>query len=148
LLLGQTSAEEIKIQLGSALAPSKSDSEQKEKHLVVRGRDLESGLPKSIKVGSSEVREALAPVVHQIIEQITEVIEESPPEMVNDIVGKGIVLCGGGALLEGLDKLITEETKIPVWVADDPQTCVVRGCGKVLEDESLLKKVKVIGGLR
>jgi len=148
LLLGQASAEEIKIQLGSAVPPAKSSTEQKERQLVVRGRDLETGLPKSIKISSEEVREAIAPVIHQVIEQITEVIEEAPPEMINDIVGKGIVLCGGGALINGLDKLISEETKIPVWVADDPQTCVVRGCGKVLEDENLLRKVKVIGGLR
>jgi len=148
LLLGQASAEDIKIQLGSAIPPIKSSPEQKEKQLVIRGRDLENGLPKSIKISSEEVREAIAPVIHQIVEQISEVIEEAPPEMINDIVTKGIVLCGGGALISGLDKLISEETKIPVWVADDPQTCVVRGCGKVLEDESLLKKVKVIGGLR
>jgi rod shape-determining protein MreB len=148
LLLGQASAEDIKIQLGSAIPPIKSSPEQKEKQLVIRGRDLENGLPKSIKISSEEVREAISPVIHQIVEQISEVIEEAPPEMINDIVGKGIVLCGGGALISGLDKLISEETKIPVWVADDPQTCVVRGCGKVLEDESLLRKVKVIGGLR
>jgi rod shape-determining protein MreB len=148
LLLGQASAEDIKIQLGSAIPPVKSSPEQKEKQLVIRGRDLENGLPKSIKISSEEVREAIAPVIHQIVEQISEVIEEAPPEMINDIVTKGIVLCGGGALISGLDKLISEETKIPVWVADDPQTCVVRGCGKVLEDETLLKKVKVIGGLR
>ncbi|MCJ7829550.1 rod shape-determining protein [Patescibacteria group bacterium] len=149
LLLGQASAEEIKIQLGSAIPPVHQLPEQpKERQLVVRGRNLETSLPKSIKISSEEVREAMAPVIHQIIEQISEVIEEAPPEMINDIVAKGIVLCGGGALINGLDKLISEETKIPVWVADDPQTCVVRGCGKVLEDEVLLKKVKVIGGLR
>ncbi len=148
LLLGQASAEDIKIQLGSAIPPVKSSPEQKEKQLVIRGRDLENGLPKSIKISSEEVREAIAPVIHQIVEQISEVIEEAPPEMINDIVAKGIVLCGGGALISGLDRLISEETKIPVWIADDPQTCVVRGCGKVLEDETLLRKVKVIGGLR
>jgi len=148
LLLGQASAEDIKIQLGSAIPPVKSSPEQKEKQLVIRGRDLENGLPKSIKISSEEVREAITPVIHQIVEQISEVIEEAPPEMINDIVAKGIVLCGGGALISGLDKLISEETKIPVWIADDPQTCVVRGCGKMLEDETLLKKVKVIGGLR
>ena len=148
LLLGQASAEDIKIQLGSAIPPVKSSPEQKEKQLVIRGRDLETGLPKSIKISSEEVREAITPVIHQIVEQISEVIEEAPPEMINDIVAKGIVLCGGGALISGLDKLISEETKIPVWIADDPQTCVVRGCGKMLEDETLLKKVKVIGGLR
>ena len=148
LLLGQASAEDIKIQLGSAIPPVKSSPEQKEKQLVIRGRDLENGLPKSIKISSEEVREAITPVIHQIVEQISEVIEEAPPEMINDIVAKGIVLCGGGALISGLDRLISEETKIPVWMADDPQTCVVRGCGKMLEDEKLLNKFRVMGGLR
>lgn len=144
LLLGEATAEEIKIQLGSAYA----DRSIKEKQMVVRGRDLETGLPKSIKIGTAEIREAIAPVISQIVEEITEVIEETPPELVSDIVGRGIVLCGGVAQLAGLDKLIAEETKMPVWIADDPMTCVVRGCGKVLEDESLLKRVRVTGGLR
>lgn len=153
LLLGQATAEEIKIQLGSALPPShllpkEQVGEFKEKQLVVRGRDLENGLPKSIKISAQEVREAISPVIHQIIEQITDVIEETPPELMTDIVAKGIVLCGGGALIQGLDKLIAEETKMPVWVAEEPQTCVVRGCGKLLEDEKLLNKFRVIGGLR
>ena len=143
LLLGQASAEEIKIQLGSAQAP-----EVKEKQLVIRGRDLETGLPKSIKISAQEVREAIAPVIHQIIEQIAEVIEEAPPELTTDIVSKGIILCGGCSLLQGLDKLISEETKIPAWTAEEPQTCVVRGCGKLLENKDLLVKFKVIGGLR
>jgi len=143
LLLGQASAEEIKIQLGSAQAP-----EVKEKQLVIRGRDLETGLPKSIKISAQEVREAIAPVIHQIIEQIAEVIEEAPPELTTDIVSKGIILCGGCSLLQGLDKLISEETKIPAWTAEEPQTCVVRGCGKLLEDEKLLNKFRVIGGLK
>jgi len=142
ILLGEATAEEIKIQLGSAY-PS-----PKEKQMVVRGRDLETGLPKSIKIGTEEVREAIAPVVRQIVETISEVIEETPPELVSDIVARGITLCGGTAQLAGFDKLIAEETKMPVWLADEPQTCVVRGCGKVLEDEGLLKKVRVVGGLR
>ncbi len=146
LLLGQATAEDLKIQLGSALAPKVEDG--KERQLVVRGRDLESGLPKSIKIQSSEVREAIAPVIRQIIDQISDLVEEAPPELVTDIVGKGIVLCGGGALIANLDKLIAEETKMPVWVADEPQTCVVRGCAKLLSDEKLLNKFKVIGGLR
>jgi len=116
--------------------------------MVVRGRDLETGLPKSVKIGSTEVREALSPVVRQIVETVSEVIEESPPELVSDIVGRGITLCGGVAQLAGFDKLIAEETKIPVWLADNPMTAVVRGCGKVLEDENLLKNVRVTGGLR
>jgi rod shape-determining protein MreB len=116
--------------------------------MVVRGRDLETGLPKSIKVGSNEVREAVAPIVRQIVDQVAEVIEETPPELVADIVSRGITLCGGVAQLRGLDKLIAEEVKMPVWVADDPMTAVVKGCGRVLENEGLLKKVKVSGGLK
>jgi len=153
LLLGQASAEEIKIQLGSALPPARlvpkeQAAEVKEKQLVIRGRDLETGLPKSIKISAQEVREAIAPVIHQIIEQIAEVIEEAPPELTTDIVSKGIILCGGGSLIQGLDKLIAEETKIPTWTAEEPQTCVVRGCGRLLEDEKLLNKFRVIGGLK
>lgn len=159
LLLGQASAEEIKIQLGSALPPdrlankgAKGDkeaaSDYREKQMVVRGRDLETGLPKSIKISAQEIREALSPVIHQIVEQISDVIEEAPPELVNDMVSKGIVLCGGGSLITGLDKLIAEETKIPVWVADDPQTCVVRGCAKILADEKMLNRFRITGSLR
>jgi len=146
LLLGQATAEDLKIQLGSALASNREEA--KEKQLVVRGRDLGSGLPKSIKVQSSEVREAIAPVMRQIIDQISDLIEEAPPELLTDMVGKGVILCGGGAMIKNLDKLISEEIKMPVWVADDPQTCVVRGCGKLLEDEKLLNKFKIISGLR
>ena len=142
ILLGEATAEEIKIQLGSTYP------QEKEKQMVVRGRDLESGLPKSIKIGTNEVREAIAPVVRQIVEAISEVIEETPPELISDIVARGITLCGGAAQLIGFDKLIAEETKMPVWLADDPMTCVVRGCGKVLEDKGLLKRVRVTGGLR
>ena len=153
LLLGQASAEEIKIQLGSALPPSRlvpkeQAIEVKERQLVIRGRDLETGLPKSIKISAQEVREAISPVINQIIEQIAEVIEEAPPELTTDIVSKGIILCGGGSLIQSLDKLISEETKIPVWTAEEPQTCVVKGCGKLLENEKLLNKFRVIGGLR
>jgi len=142
ILLGEATAEEIKIQLGSTYP------QEKEKQMVVRGRDLESGLPKSIKIGTNEVREAIAPVVRQIVEAISEVIEETPPELISDIVARGITLCGGAAQLIGFDKLIAEETKMPVWLADEPMTCVVRGCGKVLEDKGLLKRVRVTGGLR
>lgn len=147
ILIGEATAEEIKIQLGSAFALPAGGS-VKEKQMVVRGRDLETGLPKSIKIGTAEIREAIAPIIRQIIEEISEVIEETPPELISDIVNRGIVLCGGGSQLQGLDKLIAEETKMPVWIADDPMTAVVRGCGKVLEDESLLKRVRVTGGLR
>lgn len=141
LLLGEATAEDVKIQLGSAYP------QERIRQMIIRGRDLETGLPKSLKVGSEEIREAISPVIRQIVDQISEVIEETPPELVADIVSRGITLCGGGSQLAGLDKLITEETKMPVWVADKPMTAVVRGCGKVLEDDSLLKKVRVAGGL-
>lgn len=146
ILIGEATAEEIKIGIGSAYEAKKG--EQAEKAAVVRGRDLENGLPRSLKVTESEVREALGPVVGQIIEAIHELTEEIPPELVADILERGIILCGGASQLKGLDKLIAETLKIPVWLADDAQTCVVRGCGKLLEDESLLQKVKVTGGLR
>ncbi len=121
---------------------------ENDKMAIVRGRDIESGLPKSLRVTEVEIREALAPILSKIIEEIAEVIEESPPELTSDILEHGILLTGGGALLPGFDKLIVERTKIPVIVADDPLTTVVRGTGKVLEDALLLARVKVTGGLK
>lgn len=140
LLLGVTTAEEVKINIGSAIPG-------KEKFHVVRGRDLESGLPKSIKLTSTEVREALAPTLQEIVTSITQTLEETPPELVSDIMEKGIVMAGGGSLLPGIDKKVAEETKMPVWIADDPLTCVVRGCGEVLKNTYLLRKIKVTRGL-
>lgn len=138
LVVGEPTAEEVKIAVGSAYPVDKT-----ERQTVVRGRDIETGLPKSVRVNEAEIREALSPVVHEIIEAISETIEETPPELVGDIVEHGIVLAGGGALLRGIDKLIATELKMPVWVTDDPQTSVVRGCGKLLDDAVLLAKVKV-----
>lgn len=142
LLIGEKTAENIKIEIGSVM-PLKE-----EKETVVRGRDLSTGLPKSIKISSTEIREALSTTINQIVGAIGEVLEETPPELVADILERGVVIAGGGALLRGLNKKIAEETKMPVWVADDPLTAVVRGCGRVLEDLDLLSKVKVTGGLR
>lgn len=138
LLIGEQTAEDIKISVGSAYPIDKTD-----RQTVVRGRDIERGLPKTIRVNENEIREALAPVVQQIVEGVSETIEETPPELVGDIVEHGIVLAGGGALLRGIDRLIANELKMPVWVTDDPQTAVVRGCGKLLDDPVLLRKVKV-----
>ncbi len=115
---------------------------------IVRGRDIETGLPKSLRVTEVEVREALAPVVSKIIEAVVDVLEEAPPELTSDILENGILLTGGGSLLYGLDKLIVERTHIPVIRSEDPLTTVVRGTGKVLEDDELLNRVKVIGGLK
>lgn len=145
LLLGEATAEEIKIQLGTAYP---LEEKERQRQMVIRGRDLETGLPKSIKINTQEVREAIAPVVRQIVDAVSGVIEGTPPELISDIVARGVTLCGGGAQLVGLDKLIAEETKMPVWLADDPMTAVVKGCAKVLEDEGLLKRVRVTGGLK
>jgi len=142
LYIGLPTAEEIKISIGSAV-PFK-----KKKQFVVRGRSMEKGLPQSVKATSVEVREALGPVIQQIVRAVSEVLEETPPELVADILKNGIVMAGGGSLLYGIDKVIAETTKMPVWVADDPLTCVVRGTAKVLEDEKLLEKVRVVGGLK
>lgn len=141
LLLGQPTAESVKIGIGSAISG-------KDKFMVVRGRDLENGLPKSLKLSSGEIREALATIVQEIVGSVADTIEETPPELVSDIMGKGIVMAGGGSLLAGIDRAVSEVTKMPVWVADDPLTCVVRGCGKVLENPGLLKKIRVSRGLR
>ncbi len=142
MLIGEKTAENIKIEVGSAM-PLKT-----EKETVVRGRDLATGLPKSIKISSTEIREALTGTVNQIIGTLAEVLEETPPELLSDLLERGVVIAGGGALLRGLDQKIAEETKMPVYIADDPLTTVVRGCGRVLDDLDLLAKVKVTGGLR
>jgi len=144
MLIGERSAEEAKIEVGSAY-PSGSKNDLA---TVIRGRDLSNGLPKSLKISESEIREALTPIISQMISAIQEVLEETPPELLTDIVERGICLTGGGALLRGLDKRIAEETKLPVYVSDDPLTTVVRGCGEVLDNLNLLAKVKVTGGLR
>lgn len=138
LLIGEQTAEDIKMTIGSAYPLTKSD-----RQTVVRGRDIETGLPKSIRVNEAEVREALSTIIHEIVEGISETIEETPPELLGSIMEQGIVLAGGGSLIRGIDKLIAQEVKMPVWVTDDPQTAVVRGCGKLLDDVELLRKVKV-----
>lgn len=145
VLIGTPSAEAVKIAIGSAHAGKENEEE---KYSVIRGRDLGTGLPKSIKISSSEIREALSPVILQIIQAIKDLIEEVPPELVSDILNRGIALAGGGSLLGNIDLAISEATKMPVWVADDPMTAVVRGTGKVLVDEKLLARVRVTGGLK
>jgi len=115
---------------------------------IVRGRDIETGLPRSIRIPESEVREALSPVINQIIDGIAEVLEEAPPELISDILEHGILLTGGGAMLSGIDQLIVERTHMPVVISNDPLTTVVRGTGRVLEDTTILERVKVTSGLR
>ncbi len=147
VLIGQPTAEAVKIAVGSA-HPGRIAGEGEEKYSVIRGRDLETGLPKSIKISASEIREALSPVVIQVISAIKELIEETPPELLSDILNRGIALAGGGSLLRNMDLALSEATKMPAWVAEDPLTAVVRGTGKVLTDEKLLERVRVTGGLK
>lgn len=142
LLLGDRTAEEIKIQIGSAFF-LKEPREAK-----MRGRDLLSGLPKEVSITSDQVREALARPIRQIIEAVKSTIEITPPELVADIFERGIILTGGGSLLRGLPDLLRHETQIPVQVADDPLTCVVRGTGIVLEDLEQLRGVLTLSTQR
>lgn len=137
LLLGERTAEEIKIKLGSAIElPQTLEG-------PMRGRDLLSGLPKEISITDAQIREALSRSVRQIIENVKATLETTPPELTADIYERGIIMTGGGALLKGLDKIIAKATEIPVRVADDPLTCVVRGTGIILEDEILLEEVSL-----
>jgi rod shape-determining protein MreB len=124
------------------------EKEKGEKMIIVRGRDIETGLPRSLRITEGEVREALTPIFTQIIQGVADVLEETPPELLPDILEQGILLTGGGAKITGLDQLLVEKIHMPVVVSDDPLTSVVRGTGKVLEDAELLERVKVIGGLR
>lgn len=144
VLIGLPSAESLKIQIGSAMA----EKGKEEKQMIVRGRDLGTGLPRSLRINSSEIREALMPMLNQIISAISDIIEQVPPELLGDLTQKGIFLTGGISLLPGLPQLITEAIKMPCFVVEDPLTAVVRGCGKVLQDEKLLEKVRVTGGVK
>ncbi|MFA4030035.1 MAG: hypothetical protein GDYSWBUE_001430 [Candidatus Fervidibacterota bacterium] len=133
LMIGEQTAEQIKIKIGSAYKlPT-------EMALEVKGRDMVAGLPKVVRVTSEEIREALAEPVNQIVERVKGVLEKTPPELAADIIVRGITLSGGGALLRGIDKLIQNETGVPVRVADDPLSCVGIGTGLALDMLSVLK---------
>lgn len=180
LIIGEPTAESVKIKIGSAYGESvkrkiQSDKRDKkereedakvekskqtpvrnastrvaagEKIAVIRGRDLETGLPRSIRIGEQEIREAIGPVIAQIVESVMEVVEETPPELTSDILEQGILLTGGGSQLPGIDELMMERTKISVTHIEDSLTTVVRGTARLLEDDSMLNRVKVTGGLR
>ncbi len=137
LMIGERTAEEIKKQIGSAY--DLGDDETME----VRGRDLVSGLPKTVTVTADEIREALAEPVSAIVEAVRSTLERTPPELSADIMDKGVILAGGGSLLKGLDRLLSEETGMPVLVADDPQACVAIGTGAALEHFDVMKRVLV-----
>lgn len=135
LLIGERTAEDIKTSIGSAII------EGPEEFYEVRGRDLVTGLPMTIKVSSIEINHALSETVEAILEGIKVCLERTPPELAADIMDRGIVMAGGGALLKGLDKLISRETNMPVYVCEDPLLAVARGTGKVLENLDVLKRV-------
>lgn len=137
LLIGERTAEDIKIAIGSA------HELQGPLEAPMRGRDLVTGLPKEIIVDDADIRRAMRHSINVLVNSIKSTIEETPPELVADIMHRGIILVGGGSLLRGLDQLIHEETKIPVRVAEDPLSAVVRGTGVILEDVDSLKTVLV-----
>jgi rod shape-determining protein MreB len=135
LLIGEKTAEQIKCTIGSATPLAE------EIRTEVKGRDLVDGIPKTIEVSSVEIREALDEAIETIIEAVKVALERTPPELASDILDRGIVLTGGGALLKNLDERMREDTSLPIHVSEDPLTCVVRGCGIILEDFERYEKV-------
>ena len=138
LMIGDRTAEEIKIKLGSAYPL------EKELEMEVRGRDLIAGLPKTITVTSEEIRDALQEPINAIVERVRSVLEETPPELAADIIERGITLTGGGALLRGIDRLLESVTNIRVQVADDPLSCVAIGTGRALEEFAAIRESNVV----
>ncbi len=137
LMIGERTAEEVKVIIGSAFM------KVEEAKMLVRGRDLVSGLPKTLEITSVEIMDALREPVSQIIEAIKYTLEKTPPELAADIMEVGIMLTGGGALLDGLDKLVIKETGMPVQIAGDPLDCVVMGTGKTIEEIDTLRRVLI-----
>jgi len=137
LLIGERSAEEIKIQIGVA------HSSAPNKKMEVKGRDLVAGIPKTLELSSLEILEAISETINAIVDTVHSALERTPPELSSDIVDKGIVLAGGGALLSHMDVLLREETGLPVMLAEDPLSCVCLGAGKVLDDDELLRAIEI-----
>lgn len=137
LLIGERTAELIKINIGNAYPDVEVRS------MEIKGRDLVTGIPRNLSVSSDEIREAMAEPIHTIVDAIKTTLERTPPELAGDIVDKGIMLAGGGALIRGLDKLIHEETKLPVMIAEDPLSCVALGAGKALDEIDVLREVSL-----
>jgi rod shape-determining protein MreB and related proteins len=136
-MIGERTAEDIKIKIGSVYPL------EEELKMEVKGRDLVAGLPKTVALTSEEVRESMSEPIAQILEAVRITLERTPPELSSDLIEKGIVLAGGGSLLRGMDKLISEETGLPVHLSEDPTTAVALGTGKVLSEIKYLKKVTV-----
>jgi rod shape-determining protein MreB len=135
LLIGERSAELVKIQIGSAYPLDEPLT------MEIKGRDLREGIPKTVVIDDQEIRESIEDVVAAIVNAVLIALERTPPELSADIIDRGIILTGGGALLKNLDKRIREETQLPVFITEDPLSTVVLGAGKMLDDLELLKKV-------
>lgn len=138
LLIGERTAEDIKIKIGTV------DSREGNAKADIRGRDMVSGLPRTMEISSKEIKEALSEPVESILEAVRITLEKTPPELASDIMDRGIVLAGGGALLHGFDRLISEDTGMPVYIAEEPGDCVVMGAGKALTETALLKRIAMI----
>jgi rod shape-determining protein MreB len=134
LMIGETTAEAVKIGIGSALPL------EEEMRMEVRGRDQVSGLPKTIQVTSGEVTDAISEPLSAIVGVVKGVLEKTPPELASDVIDRGIVMSGGGALLRNFHTLLTKETGVPCYVADNPMACVALGAGKALEDYEVIKR--------
>lgn len=137
LSIGETTAEEIKTEIGCALPLMTEMSKE------IRGRDLSTGLPRNLTITSEQARLAMEESINEIIEIVKITLEKTPPELASDIMEKGIVLAGGGALIKNLDKLLSQKTGMPVFIAESPLDCVVKGTGKTLEDLDRLKTVLI-----
>jgi rod shape-determining protein MreB len=129
LLIGEATAEQVKMTIGSAYPPENGQEE-----MEVKGRDIVSGLPKTVRITSTDVREAIQEPIAAVVDAVRQALERTPPELASDIVDRGIVMTGGGALLKGLDQLLRENTGLPINVDEEPLTCVVRGTGRILDD--------------
>ncbi|MCX6763563.1 MAG: rod shape-determining protein [Candidatus Moranbacteria bacterium] len=138
LAIGERTAEEVKIQIGSAM------QQVKDEYMEVRGRDLAGGLPKIVKISSNEVTEAMQDELREIINAIKKVLQEAPPELAADVMDKGMVLSGGGSLLKNIDQLITKTIEVPCYVADDAMFCVIKGIGIALENLELYKRTLLL----
>ena len=137
ILIGERTAEDVKIAIGSAIKPKEP------KEAAIRGRDLLTGLPREVIVTDADIREALAPSLQVLVESTKEVLETTPPEILSDVINRGIVLVGGGALIYGLPELLAQTLKLPVLTADDPLTAVARGTGIVIEDLDGFREVLI-----
>ena len=137
MAIGETTAEEIKMKIGCA------DPLMTDLSMEIRGRDLSTGLPRNISLKSSQIMEAMSDSINKIVEVVKQTLEKTPPELASDLVETGLVLTGGGALIQNLDKLLSKETNIPIYIANEPLDCVVKGTARTLEDLEKLKKVLI-----